>query len=358
VLDKAIASRSKRLSGAFLALAFGLFAIAGSALASAPLTVKSYTGCLTTQGGTLTLIREGDSPSHTCPSGSVIAHFSGGDITGVTAGTGLTGGGTNGDITISLDPKYALRQDCANGQVVKWNVATTSWLCANDNDTTYSAGTGLALDGTQFSLDSDYRLPPSCDAGQSATMVLKAFSLDPVWGCQTNAYADQNCSSGKFANGIDSDGRLACATPGSGAAGSNGFVGKQINPTQGNAPDDHVGIPSDGALRTYASVSVPAGTYVVNAKGQIGSEHNAGCHGLNCFETTPVGVSCVLAGAGLDDEDHFSKAQLNDDGFDGTFALTGLATSMGGTLSLQCFAGVDYPGISIHWGRVTAARVG
>jgi hypothetical protein len=78
---------------------------------------------------------------------------------------------------------------------------------------------------------------------------------------------------------------------------------------------------------------------------------------LNCFETTPIGVSCVLTGGGLNDEIHFAKGQLNDDGFDGTFALVGVATTTGGQLELQCFAGADYPGISIHWARIVAIRI-
>ena len=39
---------------------------------------------------------------------------------------------------------------CANGQVGKWN--GTAWACAPDANTTYSAGAGLDLTGTVFSL--------------------------------------------------------------------------------------------------------------------------------------------------------------------------------------------------------------
>ncbi len=40
----------------------------------------------------------------------------------------------------------------ATGQILSWN--GTNWVPANDNDTTYSAGTGLNLTGTVFSLNS------------------------------------------------------------------------------------------------------------------------------------------------------------------------------------------------------------
>ncbi|HDD25398.1 MAG TPA: hypothetical protein ENF52_08175, partial [Chloroflexi bacterium] len=34
---------------------------------------------------------------------------------------------------------------CTNGQVMKWNNATSTWVCANDNDTTYTAGIGISI---------------------------------------------------------------------------------------------------------------------------------------------------------------------------------------------------------------------
>jgi len=50
-----------------------------------------------------------------------------GPISGVTAGAGLTGGGTNGNVTVSM------LTTCASGQVLQWNGST--WACS-------SAGTG------------------------------------------------------------------------------------------------------------------------------------------------------------------------------------------------------------------------
>jgi hypothetical protein len=39
---------------------------------------------------------------------------------------------------------------CSSGELPKWN--GTAWACSNDNNTTYTAGTGLSLAGTQFSV--------------------------------------------------------------------------------------------------------------------------------------------------------------------------------------------------------------
>ncbi|MDD4607139.1 MAG: hypothetical protein PHS07_02255 [Patescibacteria group bacterium] len=65
-----------------------------------------------------------------------------GDITGVIAGTGLTGGGTSGDVVLRLP-------ECAIGQVLKYN-SSDEWYCAGDDNTgiDYGAGTGISLVGT------------------------------------------------------------------------------------------------------------------------------------------------------------------------------------------------------------------
>ncbi len=57
-----------------------------------------------------------------------------GTITGVTAGTGLTGGGTSGSVGLDLASGFRLPQSCANGQVAKSD-GVGSWSCANDTDT-------------------------------------------------------------------------------------------------------------------------------------------------------------------------------------------------------------------------------
>ena len=129
---------------------------AGGAVAAFPDTnVESYAGCLNVSGnsgGQIGQVAAGDTPLKACSSNQKLIHLSGGDITNVIAGAGLSGGGDNGAVTLSLDSGHSLPQNCSNGQVAKSN-GSNAWSCAGDNDTTYSAGTGLTLTGTKFALD-------------------------------------------------------------------------------------------------------------------------------------------------------------------------------------------------------------
>jgi hypothetical protein len=151
--------------------------------------VKSYTGCLVPNDGVIVKIKEGDAPKSACAGGQVQAHFSGGDIAKISVGSGLTlpNGGDNGEVRIELAAGQTLPSGCADGRVAEWDTAPDPdrWVCGVDDDTTYSASTGLDL-----------------SAGN-------AFSIEPAYRVKNTP----DCSNGQFATGFDSDGAIQCQAP-------------------------------------------------------------------------------------------------------------------------------------------------
>ncbi len=106
------------------------------------------------------------------------------DSAAYTAGAGLNLTGAQ----FSITPTYRLPQSCANNQTAKWNSATNTWACANDTDTdtTYTAGNGLALLGTQFNLALTHSLPQGCSSDQTA----KWDGATNTWYCADDTDTD------------------------------------------------------------------------------------------------------------------------------------------------------------------------
>jgi hypothetical protein len=313
-------SRGRRLWLALVAFAVAA-AFAGGAIAAFPDTnVETYTGCLNvggTSGGTVNQVALGLSPLKACGSNQRVVHLGGGDITKVAAGSGLTASptaGDNGAVTLSLDTAHSLPQNCDTFAFPM--KGASDWVCG-----AHAIGTGLALTRTvssgsgttEYSLASSYRVKNTPD-----------------------------CDTGKFATGFDDTGTIQCATP---AASVQTFQARQTNFADGD------GVPDDGDYHTYVSLSVPAGTYLVSGKGVLFQ----GDDDLPTFYITP-GIACRLGN--LPDE-YTAIGEGKDNEPDWyPFALSGVVTTSGEALTLQCSATDDLDLISVQNATLTALKVG
>jgi hypothetical protein len=130
---------------------------AGATLAAFPDTdVSTFTGCLNS-GGQIGDVATGLAPRKACSAGEQTIHLGGGDITKVSAGAGLTGGGDNGAVSLGLDPGSQLPQGCSDGQTPEQNGGV--WTCASTDPTVWTSTGDMNIGPDDFKTVASLSLP-------------------------------------------------------------------------------------------------------------------------------------------------------------------------------------------------------
>jgi hypothetical protein len=196
-----------------------------TAATAAGAAVPSYTGCLSPVLNTIYDVAPGDAPAHPpCLRPANMIRLSSGDLTSLAAGTGLTGGGDNGDLSVAIAPSYRLPQSCSAGQAASWN--GTGWACAGlatqaqfDTLVALLGSAGTINDGSNpvhwtklkgvpagFADGTD-DTGPAYTAGFGLNLAGATFSVDPT---QVQQRVDNGCAEGSSIRLIAQDGGVTC----------------------------------------------------------------------------------------------------------------------------------------------------
>jgi hypothetical protein len=239
--------------------------ISGTTISATDASATNEIQTLSLSGTTLTLSNGGGSV--TLPTG---ADNWGTQVAQTTAR--LTGNGT------SASPLDIAQQGASNGQVLKWN--GTTWAPAADNNTTYTAGSGISISGTTIS---------ATDA--SATNEIQTLSLSGTTLSLSNGGGSVNLTP-VLNNAWNLGGN-------SGTNASTDFIGtldnQPLNFRANNQKSGKIGLSGDeSTFFGYQAGENDDGT--VNRSTFFG--YQAGRYNYNADENTAVGYKAMLGSLG------------------------------------------------------------
>ena len=108
-----------------------LLALHASSLFAQSAPPQALIGCLDSFGNIYNLAPKGK-PVERCLGTDLSVELGSGNITGISLGEGLIGGGISGDVGIDIDPKFALPPSCPPGQVALSD-DQGGWVCTPPN---------------------------------------------------------------------------------------------------------------------------------------------------------------------------------------------------------------------------------
>ena len=181
-----------------------------------------------------------------------------GTITGVTAGSGLTGGGTTGTVTVGLT------NTCASGQVLEWN--GSAWACAGVGTgtiTEVTAGTDLTGGGTSGNVtlnlntsktDTRYARLGASNSFSGVQSITASSSAEALTVTQTGTGATgdgiHGITSATGGTGVFGQGTIGIQ----GLANPGGLAGLFRGPTEVNGNGNNTVIGDPGCGSGYAGI--------------------------------------------------------------------------------------------------------